>query len=172
MIDATPTWERQHVFNCISIIPHKKAVYQVPQVIPPGMTERAPCRVLETCSVCLITDLEAIWGCYKGYQIHPELRISLTFLSSLLHPWMLRAHLWHCWVYTCWIIHSRGATTVLISRWWQREKRGGKKLFLEVRVSKQLPFGHASRYVLKYHRAACSKQVRQWVEVCWTSIPK
>lgn len=45
---------------------------------------------------------------------------------------MLQTHLWHCWIYTCWIIHSSGATTILILRWWQSwEERGGKKLFLE-----------------------------------------
>lgn len=51
----------------------------------------------------------------------------------------------------------------------EREERG-KKLLLEVRLTKQLLVGQASRYVLKYHRAACSKQIRQWVEICWTSI--
>lgn len=107
----------------------------------PGMTERAPWRVLETCSICLITDLKAIPGCYKGYQIHPKLRISLTFLSSLLHPWMLQAHLWHCWVYTCWIIHSSGAITILISRWWQRERGEGEK-------SSSLKWGYQNSYHL------------------------
>lgn len=56
---------------------------------------------------------------------------------------------------------------------WMTKWRGGKILpWSEDIKGKQLPFEHASRYILKYQRAACSRQIRQQVEVCWTTISK
>lgn len=49
---------------------------------------------------------------------------------------MLQARWWQCQVHTCWIIPSSGDTTILIPSGWHRERGEGKKVFLEVRISK------------------------------------
>lgn len=161
MIDATPTRERQQVFNCVAIIPHKNSAYQVSQGRRKGHHGGFQRPAVFASSLIWRQHKAATKGTKYiqnlGFHLFsfissPPVNAAGTFVTLLsLHLLNNSQH---------WGYHYSNLKVMT-----EREERG-EKLFLEVKISKQLPFGHASRYVLKYHRAACSKKVRQRVEVC------